>query len=86
MIEILLLLISIILILISYIRIILLYLKTKNIKIEDITGFDLAKELTLNYDDINIVESKEITISKYNLKRKIIRLTNKDYISNDILL
>ena len=80
----LLLLLSIILVLVSYTRIILLYLKTKNIKLEDMTGFDLAKELTLNYDDINIVESKEINISKYNLKRKIIRLTNKDYNSNNI--
>ena len=73
-----LLLISIILILISYTRIILIYLKTKNIKINDLSGFDLAKELTSNYDEINIVESNSINISKYNLKRRIIRFTNKD--------
>ena len=79
-----LLLISIILILVAYIRIILIYLKTKNIKINDLTGFDLAKELTSNYDEINIVESNSINISKYNLKRRIIRFTNKDYNSNDI--
>lgn len=79
-----LLLISIILILISYTRIILIYLKTKNIKINDLTGFDLAKELTSNYDEINIVESNSINISKYNLKRRIIRFTNKDYNLNDI--
>lgn len=79
-----LLLISIILILVAYIRIILIYLKTKNIKINDLTGFDLAKELTSNYDEINIVESNSVNISKYNLKRRIIRFTNKDYNSNDI--
>lgn len=84
MIQIALLSLSIILILISYTRIILQFLKTKSIKLEDVTGFDLAKELTSNYDEINIVESKEITISKYNLKRKFIRLTPKDYTSNDI--
>ena len=84
MIQKLLLLIAISITLIAYIRIILTYLKTKNIKQDDITGFDLAKELTSNYDEINIVESKEITISNFNLKRKIIRFTQKDYTSNDI--
>ena len=79
-----LLIISIILILVSYTRIILIYLKTKNIKINDLSGFDLAKELTSNYDEINIVESNSINISKYNLKRRIIRFTNKDYNLNDI--
>lgn len=84
MIQKILLLIAISITLISYIRIILIYLKTKNIKQDNITGFDLAKELTSNYDEINIIESKEITISNYNLKRKIIRFTEKDYNSNDI--
>lgn len=80
----LLLLISILLLIASYTRIILIYFQTKKIENNAITGFDLAKELTSNYDEINIVESKEINISKYNLKRKIIRFTKKDYISSDI--
>ena len=80
----LLLIISIILILVSYTRIILIYLSTKSINIDDMNGFDLAKELTLKYDEINIVESKEINISKYNIKRRVIRLTPKDYNSNNI--
>lgn len=84
MIKNILLLISIIIIAISYLRIILIYLKTKNIKSKNLTGFDLAKEITSNYDEINIVESKEINISKYNLKRKIIRLTNKNYEGNNL--
>jgi len=79
-----LLLISIVVIIISYLRIILIYFSTKNKRVEDVTGFDVAKELTSNYNEINIVESKEINISKYNLKRKIIRLTNKNYESNNI--
>lgn len=82
----LLLIISIIIILISYIRIILNFFKTKKIELEDMTGFDLAKELTSNYDEINIVESHEISISKYNLKRKIIRFTPKDYTSSNIFI
>ena len=80
----LLLIISVILILFSYMRIILMYLKTKNIKLDDMTGFDLAKELTSNYDEINIVESREVSISKYNLKRRIIKLNYKDYTMNNI--
>ena len=76
--------ISIIIIIISYLKIILIYLKSKNKRIENITGFDLAKEITSNYDEINIVESKEINISKYNLKRKIIRLTSKNYEDNNL--
>lgn len=84
MIKNLLLLFSVIIIIIVYIRIILIYLMTKKIRIENITGFDLAKEITSNYNEINIVESKEINISKYNLRRNIIRLTNKNYDSNDI--
>lgn len=79
-----LLLISLILILVAYLRIILNYLTFKNIKIKNITGFDLAKELTSNYDEINIVEAKDKIISKYNLKRNVIRLTEKDYSNNDI--
>ena len=79
-----LLLISILLVLIAYINIILKFIKTKNINIDNLTGFDLAKELTSNYDEINIVESSDISISKYSLKRRVIRLTNKDYNSNDI--
>lgn len=84
MIKNLLLLISIIITVISYLRILIIYAKSKNEKINNLTGFDLAKEITSNYNEINIVESKEINISKYNLKRRIIRLTNKNYESNDI--
>ena len=80
----LLLIISVVLILLSDMRIILMYRKTKNIKIDDMTGFDLAKELTSNYDEINIVESREVSISKYNLKRRIIKLNYKDYTMNNI--
>ena len=84
MIKNILLLLSITILVISYIRIILIYFQTKNKKIKNKTGFDIAKEITSNYDEINIVESKEVNISKYNLKRKIIRLTNKNYEANNI--
>lgn len=79
-----LLLISIVAIAISYLRIILIYLNTKDKRVDNITGFDLAKELTSNYNEINIVESKEVNISKYNIKRRIIRFTRNNYEGNDI--
>ena len=86
MIKNILLIISIILTFICYIKIILIYLKTKYKRIDKLTGFDIAKEITSNYDEINIVESKEISISKYNLKRRVIRLTNINYTSKYNLL
>jgi len=74
---------SIILIIITYLYLIILKIKSKKIFTNN-NGFDFIKELTLNYNEINIVESKEINISKYNLKRNVIRLTKKDYTSNDL--
>ena len=44
-----------------------------------ISGFDLAKDITANYDNINIVESNDLLISQYHLKRNVIRLTKKSY-------
>lgn len=79
-----LLIICMVFLVIPYTRIMLIYFKTKKIESDDITGFDLTKELTSNYDEINIVESKEINISKYNFKRNIIRLTEINYNSKDI--
>ncbi len=76
--------IGIILIIIGYLIIIIEYLKNKNNKIKNITGFDLAKEITTDYDNINIIESKEIIMSDYRLKRNVIRLTKKTYESNNI--
>ena len=58
-----LLIICMVFLVIPYTRIMLIYFKTKKIESDDITGFDLTKELTSNYDEINIVESKEINIS-----------------------
>ena len=78
-----LLIISTLLILYIYLNLLLLKLKNKNNIVKEYTGFDLSKEITSNYDEINIIESKETLLSKYNLKRKIIKLTTKDYNNND---
>lgn len=77
------LILSIIITAITYIKIIMTYLKNRTKKVENLTSFDLAKEITSNYDEINIVESKEINLSKYNLSRRVIRLTPKNYDKKD---
>jgi len=67
----------------SYSKVLVTYFKNQNKKSKDLTGFDLAKEITSNYDEINIVESKETYFSAYNGKRKVIRLTPKHYERTD---
>ena len=54
-------------------------------KVEDYTGFDIAKEVTTNYDVINIVESNDIVSSEYDIKRNVIRLNSKNYEGNSYL-
>lgn len=76
--------ISIALIIIGYLIFLLQYIINNNKKINSMTGFDLAKEITLDYDNINIVESIEIALSNYHLKRNVIRLTKKTYESNSL--
>ena len=49
----------------------------------EMSGFDMAKDITSNYQDINIVLASNLWISKYYLKRKVIRLSKKDYSSSD---
>ncbi len=77
------LLIGIIFVLLGYIIIVIEFLKSSRKVQKNITGFDIAKEITSDYDNINIIESKEIIISNYHLKRNIIRLTPKTYESNN---
>lgn len=48
-------------------------------KIDNCMGFDISKEVTSNYDAINIVNSNDIMISEYDIKRNIIRLNTKNY-------
>lgn len=84
MIKNILLLLSLIIILANYIQLLILYLNNKNKKESNLTGFDLAKEISSNYDEINIVEANNITISKYNLRRNVLRLTPNSYNKTDL--
>ncbi len=79
-----LLLVGIVVVIISYLRIFILKFQNGSRKVPNLSGFDIAKEITANYDEINIVESKEVVWSQYNLRRKVIRLTPKNYGASDI--
>lgn len=75
---------GILLLFISYGRIVLIYFKSRNIEVSDINGFDVAKEITTSYDEINIVKANDVKNSRYNVKRRVIRLSSKDYDGNNI--
>lgn len=67
-----------ILVFVVYLRVFLVFFKNKNKK-NSLTGFEIAKEITSNYDEINIVESKKVWMSQYHLKRNVVRLLPKHY-------
>ena len=58
------------------------YIIYKKKVLDDYSGFDTAKEVTANYDEINIVSSSDIIFSEYDIKRNVIRLNAKNYDSN----
>lgn len=71
-------------VLLGIIRIFLIYFQARHQIVEEYTGFDLAKEITSNYDEINIVESREGIYSVCFLKRNLIRLISGEYYSKDL--
>ena len=71
------------LILISLFFYLLLILINKNRKITNETGFDITKNITSEFDRINIIASNG-KITYYNPKRKVIRLNNNCYYGNDV--
>ena len=78
--------ISYVLLIVSVIMVVIIYFsflvnRISNIKrrSDDYTGFDVAKEVTTDYDVINIVRSNDIMISEYDIKRNVIRLNNSNY-------
>lgn len=49
---------------------------------DNYSGFDIAKDVTTNYDSINIVKSNDIVVSEYDIKRNVIRLNANNYEGN----
>ena len=63
----------------GYLILIILNNKYKN----KIDGFNLTKDILAEYNQINIIENKNI-FTIYNLKRKVIKLASKCYYGNSV--
>ena len=68
----------------SYLILLINWITSKNNKIDNYNGFDIAKEITSNYDEINIVSCNGL-FSFYDVKRNVIRLNNKNYEGNSFI-
>lgn len=68
----------------SYLILLINWITNKNNKIDNYNGFDIAKEITSNYDEINIVSCNGL-FSFYDVKRNVIRLNNKNYEGNSFV-
>lgn len=79
-----LLVLSIVLVILSYLILLVNWVSIGKKKQDNYTGFDIAKEITANYDEINIVSSKDIIFSEYDINRNVIRLNNKNYDGNSL--
>ena len=85
MISYILLIVSIIGVMFSYLILIINKVMVSKKHVDNYTGFDIAKEVTTNYDVINIVSSSDIVSSEYDIKRNIIRLNSKNYDGNSYI-
>ena len=68
----------------SYLILLINWITNKNNKIDNYNGFDIAKGITSNYDEINIVSCNGL-FSFYDVKRNVIRLNNKNYEGNSFV-
>ncbi len=80
--ELYLLILGISIMMIGYFIMIICYFKYSRIQSSNMNGFDAAKRVSDNYNDINIIESDSF-ISYYHLKRKVVRLTGRVYHSDN---
>ena len=82
MISYILLVVSIVIVLISWFLLLVDNIRNNNKRIDNVSGFDVAKEITSSYDLINIVRANGIMFSEYDINRNVIRLNNKNYDGN----
>jgi len=77
-----LLILSIVIISFAYIKILVLYLINKSKK-TNTTAQEVALKVLSNEYSINLIKSNESYFSKYNIKRKMVKLSNNTYDSSD---
>lgn len=75
--------ISIGLVLFGYILYFLLVLFGRVKVVSKVEGFDIAKDIISEYNNINIIESKSY-FTLYNIKRRVIKLSTKCYYGKDL--
>ena len=75
--------ISIGLVVLGYILYFILILFGRIKEVSNIEGFDVAKDMISEYNNINIIESKSY-FTLYNIKRKVIKLSTKCYYGKDL--
>lgn len=75
--------ISNILIIISFISYFIMIFVGRNVKVTNSNGFDVTKDIISEYNSINVIESKNY-FSVYNIKRKVIKLSNMCYYGNKL--
>ena len=75
--------ISIGLVLFGYVLYFILILFGRINEVSNVSGFDVAKDIISEYNNINIIESKGY-ITLYNIKRKVIKLSTKCYYGKDL--
>ena len=78
-----LLIIGIVMVIFGYIVIFISYFKYHKFKNNDIICFDVIKDMTSSYDNINVIEATDNIFSKYYFKRRLIKLSKNMYEARD---
>ena len=82
MIQQILLALCIVLVFLGYLKILIMYLTNKGKK-TDTTASEVSLKILDDETSINLIESKESIFSKYNIKRKMVKLSSNTYDSSD---
>ena len=70
------------LIILAFMVYLLMVFASSKKKITDSNAFDITKDMLSNYDQINIIENKNL-FTVYNIKRRVVKLASRCYYSND---
>ena len=77
------LIISLALVIYGYIKLLITYILNRNKKYKN-KAYEVVIKLLDDESSINLIESKESSFSKYNIKRKMVKLSENTYNNNNI--
>lgn len=77
------LIISLALVIYGYIKLLITYILNKNKKYKN-KAYEVVIKLLDDESSINLIESKESSFSKYNIKRKMVKLSESTYDNDNI--